>query len=82
MIWRLWPGYRTFVDGRTDLFGDDLLREYLMLWRAESGWRDLLAERGFRTVLLERNAPLIEVLLAEGWQRAYGDEVAVVLTKP
>ncbi len=26
-IWNLYPEYRVFVDGRADLYGDDLLRQ-------------------------------------------------------
>lgn len=82
VIWRLWPEQRTYVDGRTDLFGDEVLEEYLSLWRAEDGWKRTMEQRGFETVLLERRAPLVQLLLAEGWIPRYLDADAAVLTKP
>lgn len=79
LIWRLWPNYRTYVDGRTDLFGGELLNEYLVVWSAGPGWREIVEQRGFRTALLEPQAPLVLALQTEGWQVSYQDEQAVVL---
>jgi hypothetical protein len=31
LIWELYPEYRSFVDGRTDLFDDEILEQYLIL---------------------------------------------------
>jgi hypothetical protein len=38
LIWNL-PAYPVFVDGRTDLFGDELLREYLHIWSGKKAGR-------------------------------------------
>ena len=37
-----WIKHPVFVDGRTDLYGDELLREYLATIFANSGWRETL----------------------------------------
>ncbi len=79
ILWRLYPEYQTFVDGRTDLFDDDLLRQYLSAWRGEPSYVDLFRKWGIRVVLIEPDAPLVVVLESDGWQPVYGDDKAVVL---
>jgi hypothetical protein len=82
VVWELYPQYLSFVDGRTDLFGDEILQEYLQAWRADPGWPEILARWGIRVALLEPNAPLARALDEAGWTSAYRDELAVVLISP
>ena len=78
LIWAA-RDYPVYVDGRTDLYGDELLRTYLKIYFAQSGWEDALADTGANTVLIETGSPLAQVLaLSEGWQRAYTDEMASI----
>jgi len=79
VLWSLFPEYMSFVDGRTDLFGDEILREYLMAWRAEPGWEQVIIRWDIQLALLEPYAPLARVLQDSGWEKLYGDEQAVVL---
>jgi hypothetical protein len=81
VIWALYPGHLSFVDGRTDLFGDEILEGYLKAWRAEPGWEGYLDRWGIRVVLLEPTAPLAFVLRQAGWETRYEGEMAVVLTR-
>ncbi len=81
VIWALYPGHLSFVDGRTDLFGDEILEGYLKTWRAEPGWEGNLDQWGIRIALLEANAPLALVLEHAGWELLYEDEMAVVLAR-
>lgn len=81
LVWRLWPDYRSYVDGRTDLFGQDLLDEYLQVWQAEPEWQEIVERRGFQTALLEPWSPLTLVLQSQGWTVAYQDDQAVVLER-
>jgi hypothetical protein len=81
LIWSLWPTYRTFVDGRTDLFGDEILEVYVGAWNAEAGWREVLQQYGIRLVLVEREAPIAVILYQDGWRPLYRDSQAVVLAE-
>lgn len=81
LIWRLWPEYRSFVDGRTDLYGDAFLQDYLQLWRAEGNWQRQVRKYGFESALLEPGAPLVTSLESEGWRTAYRDGQAVLLIR-
>jgi hypothetical protein len=82
IIWSLYPEYLSFVDGRTDLFDDELLRQYLTAWRAEGGWQQVLDQWGIATVLLEPDAPLSRVLIeSDDWRTVFSDHQAVVIVR-
>lgn len=80
LIWAAYPEYLTFVDGRTDLFDDEILETYLLAWRAEPGWRAVFREWDIHVALIEPEAPLTEALLDAGWEVRYSDDRAVLLT--
>jgi hypothetical protein len=81
IIWEL-PRYPVFVDGRTDLYGNDLLREYLATTFANSGWRETLDKYGINLVLVESAAPLaVELRREAGWEEHYRDEMAAVFVR-
>jgi hypothetical protein len=82
ILWELYPNYRSFVDGRTDLFDDEILEEYLSAWRADPGWEAILEKWRIRLALLEPGAPLALMLPGAGWERLYEDDQAVVLGRP
>ena len=82
VLWALYPDYPSFVDGRTDLFDDEILQEYLSSWRGDPGYRASFDRWGIGIVLIEPDAPLARVLPDEGWQSVYADNMAVVFLKP
>jgi hypothetical protein len=82
LLWALYPDYLTFVDGRTDLFDDAILNEYLHAWRADPGWQQVFEHWGIRLALLEPDSPLAHALVCAGWNPLYSDEQAVVLGEP
>jgi hypothetical protein len=82
LIWDVWPAYLTYVDGRTDLFGDQVLSDYLRVWNGEAGWEEVLRSDGVRLALLEPRAPAVEEMMAAGWQVLYSDAQALVLAQP
>jgi hypothetical protein len=82
LIWSLWPDYRVFVDGRTDLYGNELLQQYLQVVLARPGFEELLVEHDVGFVLTETDSVLTVFLeRGEGWRQAYRDEVAVVYVR-
>lgn len=81
VLWELWPDYQSYVDGRTDLFGDEVLSEYLSAWRGEESAMSLFTEFDVRLALLEPWAPLSHKLSASGWETLYEDDTAVVLAR-
>lgn len=79
ILWELYPRYPSFVDGRTDLFDDEVLQEYLDAWRGDPSWEDLFRAWGIRLALVEPQAPIRWQLLRAGWNQVYEDEQAAVL---
>jgi hypothetical protein len=82
-IWRLYPEYRVYIDGRADLYGDafmeDLATTYYM--KGDS-WRSPFEKWGIRTVALPPDAPVVAALRAlPEWETIYSDNQAVVLTR-
>jgi hypothetical protein len=82
LIWELYPEYRSFVDGRTDLFNDEILEQYLTAWRGEPGWMEIFDRWGIELVLIEPHSPLATKLKINGWQLEYEDSQSVVFIKP
>lgn len=80
LLWAL-PEYPVFIDGRTDLYDDELVGEWLRVVRVEAGWQETLARWEVRLVLIEPGLPLAEALRDEGWTVMYQDPLAVVLMK-
>ena len=76
------PDEKVFVDGRTDLYGDDILAEYVSIMKAGEGWNVLLGDYGVDTLLLERDSTLEYVAQLEGWKVVFRDATSVVLREP
>jgi hypothetical protein len=75
LIWRLWPDYRVYVDGRTDLYGDEFLSAYLDAYQG----RDLTPLDAVDWALIEAGSGLDVALgCAPAWAETHRDPVAVV----
>jgi hypothetical protein len=88
--WPIWGGYLiwsardypVYVDGRTDLYDDQLLTVYLSIYFVSDEWASLLDEAGINLIFVEVDSPLAKIVAREpGWSRAYADEQAVIYTR-
>ncbi len=78
LIWNL-PEYPVFIDGRTDLFGDGLLEDYLSLMRGDDGWEQLLDSYEINLILIEKGSALGKALRGSvSWQLDYKDDMAEI----
>jgi hypothetical protein len=81
-IWKLYPNYRVFVDGRADLYGDDLLGQFKTAVQLRSGWQEVLQQWKVGTVLVPASCALAQSLALEpSWLVEYHDSQAVVFTR-
>ena len=81
LLWAL-PEYPVFIDGRTDLYNDQLIREWLDIMNVELGWQGLLDQYGARLILIENGSTLSRALQMEAeWERIYEDPLAVIYEK-
>jgi len=82
LIWRLYPEWQVFIDGRADVYGDAFIGEYLEVYQVRQGWRDTLEKYEVDLVLIDRDSALATILDNHSdWRKAYEDEVAVIFTR-
>ena len=80
-MWKLYPGSRVFVDGRADLYGDDLLRQSIRtVVEIRTGWQDVLDRWKVEAVLVPPTCALAQALLLDkNWHATYIDSQAIVI---
>ena len=78
-IWKLYPEYRVFVDGRADLYGDDLLHQFQEAAQLRGGWEQILERWGVQAVLVPTSGALAQGLLLDArWHAEYRDSKAIL----
>jgi len=82
-IWKLYPQYRVYIDGRADLYGDAFMDNLATAYYLKGeAWRTLLSTWGIRTVVLPPDAPVVTALRTlTDWQETHADSQAVVFVK-
>ncbi|HEX3219897.1 MAG TPA: hypothetical protein VHU77_07720, partial [Candidatus Limnocylindria bacterium] len=75
VIHELYPtGGRVFVDGRNDMYDQQVLVDYDSIKDADPGWEDLANRYGVSALLLEPDETVTRgPALSEGWCEAYRD---------
>jgi len=83
LIWRLYPEYRVYVDGRADLYGNSFMDERAALYHlTDPAWQTSLKTLRIKTLVLPPDAPLVTALRGRpDWRQVFGDSQAVVLTQ-
>lgn len=82
-IWRLYPEYRVYIDGRADLYGDAFMNDLATTYYLKGdSWRSPFERWGIQTVVLPPDAPLVTALRAlPDWELIYSDKQAVILIR-
>jgi hypothetical protein len=81
-LWRLYPEYRMFMDGRTHVYGSAVLKDFLDVVNVSPRWRVVLDKWQVQTILALRSSPLSETLLAQGgWRLVFTEREAVVFVR-
>jgi hypothetical protein len=81
-IWKLYPQYQVFTDGRADVYGDRFMDEFAATYHLGNDWNMPFNRWGIRSVVLPPDAPLATALrVGPDWQEIYADSRAVILTK-
>ena len=82
LIWKAYPRYPVFIDGRADLYGDEFLTQFAVAYHLTDDWQSVLRRWQIRAVILPPDAPLVENLSASScWRKVYADSQAVILTR-
>jgi len=78
LLWNL-PEYPVFIDGRTDLYDDELVNEWLSVVRGQDGWNLILDNYHINLILIELDRPLVRELRENSsWSLLYEDSVSVL----
>jgi len=79
LIFKLWPAYPVYIDGRTDLYDDVFIRRYLNVAAGGEGWLQALDEDGINLVLIESDSTLAKFLSRDpAWVELYRDDLATI----
>lgn len=81
LLWTL-PDHPVFIDGRADLYGDDLIQQWHDVVNANENAQAILAEWNAEWVFLEPGWPVITLLKNNDWHVLYEDDRAVILGRP
>ena len=76
LIWREVP---VFIDGRADLYGDELIYFYMQTYTQQPDWREPLNAYNVEYLLLNSNGGLRTLIdEVEEWRPIYEDELAII----
>jgi hypothetical protein len=82
LIWRVYPEYQVYIDGRADLYGDAFIFDYISIYHAEPGWDEKLKSKGVQTVLVESRSPLANMLReTPPWRIMFEDKVSILFER-
>lgn len=83
LIYRLYPQYKVFVDGRNDFYRQGpVLDEAEAIELVKPNWQDLLDQYSVRWMLLKRGEALAQIaVLSCNWTSVYEDSISQVLIR-
>jgi hypothetical protein len=72
-------GGRVFVDGRNDMYSEQILNDYSAIRAADPGWQQLAAKYGVNAILIKTEDTLARGPATDaGWCQVYRDETQVL----
>lgn len=82
LLYALTPPPKVFIDGRADMYGEEILKDYNTVVFSSSAREKILSQYDVEWVVFEKASSIISDLEKTGfWQRVYGNDHYAVLTK-
>jgi hypothetical protein len=82
LIWKAWPRFPVFVDGRIDVYHGAPLADYRAISRAEPGWEEIARRREIRCFLVGLEHTIAPTLAFHpDWEPVYFDHNALVFVR-
>ena len=82
IIYAAWPEYRVFFDGRSDMYGVDIFKEYQKVASIMPGWDEVLKKYDINWIIYNANSALSLFLMQrDDWKLIYADKVANIFVK-
>jgi hypothetical protein len=82
LIWRLYPEYPVYIDGRADVYGDTFIFDFMSIQRAEPGWEEKLQDRSIQILLIEPDTTLAKLVrLSSSWENVFEDDQSILFVQ-
>jgi hypothetical protein len=82
LIYRLYPDFKVFVDGRSDFYGAEFDERYMAALKGRYDWQKTLDRYRIEAVLLPVETPLASTLKESArWRTVYDDGVAILFRR-
>jgi hypothetical protein len=82
VIYNLYPQYKVFVDGRMDMYGTRIMKEYENVISLGPGWNAVLEKYDINFVFYYTDSLLSRILASdEEWRQIYTDNVATIFLR-
>jgi hypothetical protein len=79
LAYRLYPSGRVFIDGRSDFYGGQFVRNFLDIWGVKYDWEAQLERYGVDTLLLSTKSAMAgAVKQSARWKVVYDDGTAIL----
>lgn len=80
LINQLYPSHYVFMDGRSDMYGDKIFKDYYDITNVQSNWEKLLSQYQVTFVIAEHQSALTQLLILKNtFKLVYEDEKYAVL---
>jgi len=80
LSWEI-PELPIFIDGRTDLYGEKIIQDWLVIVNASENWKTELEKYQINCIILEPERPIVNQLKVNSWKLIYENEYSVLLLK-
>lgn len=78
LVYRFYPEFKTFIDGRSDFYDPAIRDEYVALMNGKWGWQRIMDKHGFEAALLPSSWALTSTLKIDpDWRLVYDDGEAL-----
>jgi hypothetical protein len=82
LIWKLYPQPPVFIDGRADVYGESLMRQFADTYDLKGDWQEALKQWRISTVIVLPDSALgVTLRHTPGWEVGYSDSHAVVFER-
>jgi len=81
LIWHL-PQQPVFIDGRADMYGPEIMKDYHSVCTLQPGWKAILEKYRIDSVLCPADKPLAAALSEmEQWEHVYSDQTSALFVR-
>jgi hypothetical protein len=82
IIWRLYPQYLVYIDGRADLYGEKFFTNFIKIYLTKPGWEEKLIQENIQIVFVESDSMIADALRQSStWKAEYEDSISIIFLK-